>query len=152
MHWFHRIRNDLGRLPDMVEHFSAEASAAHAETRITGSLEKNAQDLPGRIAYRFDQLQEIEAVLKHLNVKYDQMRSSHYKRYLERYNRELSDRSIEKYIDGEQDIVDMSMLINEVALVRNKYLAIIKGLEAKSYSLNNIVKLRAAGLDDTKLD
>lgn len=152
MNWFLRVKNDLGRLPDMIEHFSAEAAHAQGETRIQGSLEKNAQDLPGRVAYRFDQLQEIEAVLKHLNVKYDKMRSDHYRKYLERYNRELSDRSIEKYIDGETDIVDMSMLINEVALVRNKYLAVIKGLEAKSYSLNNIVKLRSAGLDDAKLD
>lgn len=152
MQWFLRIKADLGRLPDMIEHYGAEALVAREETRIRGSLEKNAQDLPGCVAYRFDQLQEIEAVLKHLNVKYDKMRSDHYRKYLERYNRELSDRSIEKYIDGEEDIVDMSMLINEVALVRNKYLAVIKGLEAKSFSINNITRLRVSGMDDAKLD
>jgi hypothetical protein len=79
------------------------------------------------------------------------MRSDHYRRYLERYNRELSDRSIEKYIDGESDIVDMNNLINEVALVRNKYLGIMKGLDAKGFSLGNITRLRIAGMNDAEL-
>jgi hypothetical protein len=107
--------------------------------------------LPGIVSHRFNQLQEIESVLKFLNVKYDKMRSDHYRRYLERYNRELSDRSIEKYIDGESDIVDMNNLINEVALVRNKYLGIMKGLDAKGFSLGNITRLRIAGMNDQEL-
>ena len=135
----------------MVDHYNLELEQAQLETRISGSLEKNAQDLPGVVSYRFGQLQEIEAVLKHLNVKYDRMRSNHYRRYLERYNRELSDRAIEKYIDGEQDIVDMSELINEIALVRNQYLGIIKALEAKGFMVGHIVKLRVVGLNDSIL-
>lgn len=135
----------------MIEHYLGELDTAHQETRILGSLERNNQQLPGQVAYRFDQLQELESVLKFLNVKYDKMRSDHYRRYLERYNRELSDRSIEKYIDGETDIVDMSCLINEVALVRNKYLGIMKAFDAKSYSLGNIVRLRIAGMNDSEL-
>lgn len=149
--WFYRIKNDLSLLPDMIDYYNTEIEAARQETRIFGSLEKNNQALPGQVAYRFDQLQEIESVLKHLNVKYDKMRSDHYRRYLERYNRELSDRSIEKYIDGETDIVDMSCLINEVALVRNKYLGIMKAFDAKSYSLGNITRLRIAGMNDAEL-
>lgn len=152
MRWFNLIRSDLGRLPELVEYFSAQADAALEETRIKGSLERAAQMLPGQVAERFGQLQELEATLKHLNIRYDKMRSVHYRRYAERYNRELSDRAIEKYIDGEQDIQDMLDLINEVALVRNKYLAIIKALESKSYSINNIVKLRSVGLEETQLN
>jgi hypothetical protein len=135
----------------MVDYYNRELAQAALETRISGSLEKNAQDLPGIVEHRFNQLQEIESVLKFLNVKYDKMRSDHYRRYLERYNRELADRSIEKYIDGEQDIVDMSNLINEVALVRNKYLGIMKALDAKGFSLGNITRLRIAGMNDSYL-
>jgi hypothetical protein len=135
----------------MLEFFNKELADAQTETKIRGSLEKNSQDLPGIVSHRFNQLQEIESVLKFLNVKYDKMRSDHYRRYLERYNRELSDRSIEKYIDGESDIVDMNNLINEVALVRNKYLGIMKGLDAKGFSLGNITRLRIAGMNDAEL-
>ncbi len=151
MQWYTRCRDDMSLLPDMLEFFNKELADAQTETKIRGSLEKNSQDLPGIVSHRFNQLQEIESVLKFLNVKYDKMRSDHYRRYLERYNRELSDRSIEKYIDGESDIVDMNNLINEVALVRNKYLGIMKGLDAKGFSLGNITRLRIAGMNDAEL-
>ncbi len=151
MQWYNRCRDDMSLLPDMVEFFHKQLADAQTETKIRGSLEKNSQDLPGIVSHRFNQLQEIESVLKFLNVKYDKMRSDHYRRYLERYNRELSDRSIEKYIDGESDIVDMNNLINEVALVRNKYLGIMKGLDAKGFSLGNITRLRIAGMNDAEL-
>lgn len=151
MIWFNRIKHDISLLPDMIEYYTQEAEHAKSEVKIKGSLEKNAQDLPGQVTHRFSQLQEIEAVLKHLHVKYDKMRSDHYRRYLERYNRELTDRSIEKYIDGESDIVDWCCLINEVALVRNLFLAITKGQDAKNYQLGHIVKLRIAGMNDADL-
>ena len=80
------------------------------------------------------------------------MRSDHYRKYLERYQRELTDRSIEKYIDGEDDIVSMSILINEVSLYRNKYLALMKGLDTKQYQIGNIVKLRVVGMETTMLE
>jgi hypothetical protein len=151
MMWFMHVKADMAVLPDMIDYYNRELVEAHTETRISGSLEKQSQSLPGQVSHRFDQLQEIESVLKYLNVKYDKMRSDHYRRYLERYNRELSDRSIEKYIDGEADIVDMLGVINEVALVRNKYLGIMKGFDAKSYSLGNITRLRIAGMNDSVL-
>jgi hypothetical protein len=149
--WFNQIRTDLSVLPDMVDYYNQEITDAGHETKISGSLERSAQDLPGIVGHRYTQLQELEAILKYLNTKYDKMRSDHYRRYNERYNRELSDRSIEKYIDGEQDIVYMIDIINEVALLRNKYLGITKSLEMKSYMLGHITKLRVAGMNDALL-
>ena len=149
--WYNLVKSDIGRLPDMIEYYLQEVDAAHTETKISGSLEKNAQDLPGIMSYRFSQLQEIEAVLKWLTIQYDKIRSDNYRKYLEKYNRDLSDRSIEKYLDGEKDIVDMNYLMNEVALVRNKYLAIIKALEVKQFQIGHIVKLRVVGINDATL-
>ena len=51
----------------------------------------------------------------------------------------------------EQEVVDLQYLINDFSLVRNKYIGIIKALEAKGFQINNIVKLRAAGLEDISL-
>jgi hypothetical protein len=149
--WFSRVRQDMSVLPDMLDYYNLELEQAHKETRISGSLEKQNQDLPGQVSHRFNQLQDLESVLKYLNVKYDKQRSDHYRRYLERYNRELSDRSIEKYIDGESDVVDMLHVINEVALMRNRYLGIMKGFDVKSYSMGNITRLRIAGMNDHTL-
>lgn len=150
--WYNRIVNDMAEIPSAIDFFNKELTKAQEESKIKGNIEKNAQELSGIISYRFGQLQEIEAILKFLNIKYDKLRSDHYRKYNERYNRELSDRSIEKYIDGEDDIVNTSIIINEVALVRNRYLALIKGLDVKQFQISNIVKLRVVGMEDAHLD
>jgi len=149
--WYNRVVNDLSDIPSALAYYDNELESAKNETKILGSLEKNAQELSGITSHRFGQLQELEAILKHLNIRYDKMRSDHYRKYLERYQRELTDRSIEKYIDGEDDIVTMSTLINEVSLFRNKYLGLMKGLDVKQYQVSNIVKLRAVGMEDVHL-
>jgi len=150
--WFNKIVDDLSEIPAAIDYYNNELLSAQKEPKISGNIERNSQEIPGIMSYRFGQLQEIEAILKHLNIKYDKLRSDHYKKYVEHYARVLSDRSIEKYIDGEDDIVSMGMLINEVSLVRNRYLAIIKGLEQKSFQISNIIRLRVVGLDDAHIE
>jgi hypothetical protein len=45
----------------------------------------------------------------------------------------------------------MEKIINEFAMLRNQWLGIIKALDIKGYQINNIIKLRAAGLEDIAL-
>jgi hypothetical protein len=99
----------------------------------------------------FAQLQEIDAVLEYLNIDLRKKRSIEFKRFLEAYNKTLSSRDAEKYVDGVQSIVDMTLLVNEVALLRNKFLGISKSFEAKNFMTGHIIKLRCAGLDDASL-
>ena len=69
-------------------------------------------------------------------------------KYLENYNRALTSRDAEKYVDGEQEVIDFEVLINEVALLRNKWLGILKGIDTKQWQLGHIVRLRVAGMED----
>ena len=107
--------------------------------------------MPGIVEYRFNQLQEIEAILEYLNIEMRKIRNKHYRKYLEGYNTALSSRDAEKYADGESEVVDQQHIINEVALIRNKFMGLIKAIDAKQFQINNIVKLRAAGLEDVSL-
>ena len=104
--------------------------------------------MPGIVEYRFNQLQEIEAILNYLNIELRRLRSSFFKKYLENYQRALSSRDVEKYVDGEADVVDYEKLVNEFALIRNNYLGILKALDQKQWQITNIVKLRVAGMED----
>jgi hypothetical protein len=58
---------------------------------------------------------------------------------------------VEKYVDGEPDVVDFDKIVNEFALLRNKWLGILKGLDQKQWQLTNIVKLRVAGMEDASI-
>jgi hypothetical protein len=70
---------------------------------------------------------------------------------LESYARALTSRDAEKYTDGEDEVIDFETIINEVALLRNKWLGVMKGIETKAFQINNIVRLRVAGMEDISL-
>lgn len=151
MNWYTKVSTDLSNLPDFIQYYEDELKSAKYEVRISGNVEKNLSALPGITEHRFYQLQEIEAVLNFLNIKLRKLRRKHFQKYLEGYNRALTSRDAEKYVDGEDEVVDFEVLINEVALLRNSWLAIMKGLETKQWQLGHIVKLRVAGMEDTNL-
>lgn len=146
--WYTRISQNLSVIPDFISHFENELLSAKSEVKVYGNVEKNIAAIPGVTEHRFNQLQEIEAVLNYLNIKLRQIRRKHFQKYLEAYNRVLTSRDAEKYVDGEDEVVDFETLINEVALLRNKWLGIMKGLEAKQWQMGHIVRLRTAGMED----
>ena len=107
--------------------------------------------MPGIVEQRFNQLQEIEAILEYLNIEYRRLRSKTFRNFLESYNKKLTSRDADKYVDGESDVVDMAKIINDFALLRNQWLGITKGLDQKQWQITNIVKLRVAGMEDATI-
>ena len=55
-------------------------------------------------------------------------------------------------MDGEDEVIDFETLINDVALLRNKWLGIMKALESKNFMLGHIVRLRTSGMEDMIID
>lgn len=151
MNWYSKVSKDIIHLPDCIEYFYKELDIAKAEASIHGNVEKASASLPGIVEHRFNQLQEIEAILEYLNIELRRIRSKAFKKYLENYQRALSSRDVEKYVDGEADVVDMEKIINEFAMLRNRWLGIVKSLDIKQWQLSNIIKLRCAGLDDISI-
>jgi len=149
--WYTRISQDLSVIPDFITYYELELVTSKKEVTIYGNVEKNIAGLPGITEHRFNQLQEIEAVLNYLNIQLRKIRRKHFQKYLEAYNRALTSRDAEKYVDGEDEVIDFETLINEVALLRNKWLGVMKGLESKNFMLGHVVRLRAAGMEDIQI-
>ncbi len=149
--WYSRIVASLGSIPDFIQHYERELEEAKRECRIGGYVERNIKELPGITEHRFNQLQEIEAVLNYLNLQLRKIRRKHFQKYLENYARALTARDAEKYVDGEDEVIDFETIINEVALLRNKWLGIMKGLDSKSWMSGHIVRLRTAGMEDIQV-
>jgi len=151
MTWYAKVSKDIAHLPSCLDHFYNELEDARKEVKIHGNVEKASASLPGIVEHRFNQLQEMEAILEYLNIELRRIRSKAFRKYLENYQRALSSRDREKYVEGEADVVDMEKIINEFAMLRNQWLGIIKALDQKQWQLTNIIKLRVAGLDDISL-
>jgi hypothetical protein len=149
--WYSKIVADLGNIPDFIAYFENELEDAKRDVRIGGLVEKNITALPGITEHRFNQLQEIEAILNHLNIQLRKIRRRHFQKYLEGYARALTSRDAEKYVDGEDEVIDFETIINEVALLRNRWLGIMKAMESKNFMLGHVVRLRAAGMEDIQV-
>jgi hypothetical protein len=151
MGWYSEVSRDIGKIPEAIQHFELELVEARKEVKLSGNVERAAASMPGIVEHRFNQLQEIEAILEYLNIELRRLRSSFFKKYLENYQRALSSRDVEKYVDGESDVVDYEKIINEFALLRNKWLGVLKALDQKQWQITNVVKLRVAGMEDASL-
>ena len=151
MGWYSEVSRDVSKIPDAVAYFEHELTDARIEVKLKGNVERAAAEMPGIVEHRFNQLQEIEAILHYLNIELRRLRSSYFKKYLENYQRALSSRDVEKYVDGEADVVDYEKIINEFALMRNKWLGLLKGLDQKQWQITNVVKLRVAGMEGASL-
>jgi len=151
MNWYDRVSKDISNIPDAVAFYEAELLEAKKDARIAGNIEKSSASMPGIVETRFNQLQEIEAILEYLNIELRRLRRQLFRKYLENYQRSLSSRDCEKFVEGEADVVDFEKIINEFALLRNKWLGIVKALDQKQWHLSNIIKLRVAGMEDASV-
>lgn len=150
--WYRKVSDNLAHLPDCIDYYEQELSDARAELSMRGkTIEKHESELPGIMEFRFNQLQEIEAILEHLNLELRKLSTAKFKKFLEHYNRQLSSADAKKYSEGDPEVVDLQILINEFALVRNKFLGIMKGLDTKNWMLGHVTKLRVSGLDDAMI-
>jgi len=146
--WYSKVTSNLGNIQGFIEYYEEELRQAKFDIQVKGNVEKSIAALPGITEQRFNQLQEIEAVLNYLNIQIRVIRRKHFQKYLEHYARALSSRDAEKYVEGEQEVVDYETIINEVALLRNKWLGVMKGIDSKQWQLSNLVKLKVAGMED----
>jgi len=83
MTWYSKVTTDLSNLPDFISHYESELVSAKSDVKVYGNVEKNIAALPGVTEYRFNQLQEVEAVLNYLNIKLRKIRRTHFQKYLE---------------------------------------------------------------------
>jgi len=151
MGWYSEVSRNISKIPDAIRFFEEELIEAREEVKFTGNIERASASMPGIVEHRFNQLQEIEAILEYLNIELRRLRSSFFRQYLENYQRALSSRDVEKYVDGEADVVDYEKIINDFALIRNKWLGVLKALDQKQWQITNVVKLRVAGMEDATL-
>ena len=88
--WYNKIVQDLGNIPAFIDYYYAELNSAKNEVRVSGVVEKNLAQLPGITEHRFNQLQEIEAILEYLNIELRRIKSKAFKKYLENYGNPLA--------------------------------------------------------------
>ena len=81
--WYRQVTADMSNIVSAISHFETEIEQARLECGMKGVLEKQARDMPGIVEQRFNQLQEVEAILEYLNTEMRKIRSKIFRKYLE---------------------------------------------------------------------
>ena len=66
--WYSEVSRNISKIPDAVAFFNTELADAKREVKLTGNVERASSAMPGIVEHRFNQLQEIEAILNYLNI------------------------------------------------------------------------------------
>ena len=63
MGWYSEISRDIGKIPTAIQFFESELEDAKVECKLSGNVERASAAMPGIVEHRFNQLQEIEALV-----------------------------------------------------------------------------------------
>jgi hypothetical protein len=151
--WFARILADPDNyqlVQDALDYYQEQYEEAQKEIKPTrGTLLWNiAVNIPSTVEHRFGQLQEIEAILKLLEIKYEKLFVEKKRNFLEHYQRQLSPQVAGEFADVDIDVIAIRELIQTVALTRNLFQGIMKALEYMHFQMGNMVKLKQAMIED----
>jgi hypothetical protein len=143
---------DLTNVLNYLEKYEKALSEAPSLFELEGKkLEHINRTLPGYLA-RYDEMyNELKVLEEFLEKKKEIIMSPLWKKYNEKYSRQLSQRDIQAYIAGEPEIVSITELILEVKLLKEQFSSVVKALEQMGWSLKNIVELRIHELQDAIL-
>lgn len=90
---------------------------------------------------------DLHAVLKFFEAKTAAARGKLFKKYTEHYNRDLSDRQKDQYINNEETYLNQLEIYLEIKEIYEKYEAVCNAFKSRGYALNNITKIRVASLE-----
>lgn len=151
--WYAAVVKDTNNLSKALQYYEREVKDAIEETIVPDEVSpaevaRLNLDLPGIIAYRRAQYYEIEAIVKYLDILLIQAKSNTVQNLVNTSNRALTQTEARQYADGDQNVVDLAVLINEVVLVKNKFGGVVKSLDTKGFQLGHAVALMTRKIVD----
>ena len=147
-----RLGKDYKNLPAILEEY--EKGLQHVEENLTikgKRLEAANVEQPSWHLYYESRRAELQTLVKFFDGKLSAIRGQLFKKYTEGYNRELSDRQKDKYIDNEEKYLNQLEIYLEIKEVYEKYQAVCDAFQSRGYALNNITKIRVASLEDVTI-
>ena len=144
-----RLGKDYKNLPDILAEYEKGLKEVEENLNIKGKrLEAaNAEHAAWQLYYE-SRKADLRSLVKFFEAKLLATRGKLYRKYTETYNRELSDRQKDKYIDNEDTYLNLLEIYLEIEEIYKKYEAISNAFQSRGYALNNITKIRVASLED----
>jgi Recombination, repair and ssDNA binding protein UvsY len=110
---------------------------------IAGKTLEHANREQPELFYKYGRLQaDCDSAYKFVNMRADIVRSRAFQKMKEGSDRALADRVIDKYVESDQDLVDLVCLSIQLGNLREKFAAVMQALTSRGYALRNITEAR----------
>ncbi len=149
-----RLGKDYKNLPDILAEYEKglEEEIVKPKLNIKGkNLEAANAEHAGWQLYYESRRADLHALAKYFEARTAAARGKLFKKYTETYNRTLSDRQKDKYIDNDEQYLSQYEIYLEIKEVYEKYEAVCNAFQSRGYALNNITKIRVASLEDVNI-
>lgn len=146
------IGKNLDQLPNVLAEYETALDGVEDILTIKGkTIERANQENPSWQHYYDQKRVELSTIVKYLEGQVARVRGKLFKSYTETYQRELSDRAKDKYVDNEEAYLNMYEVYLEAKEIYDKYQAVCDAFQARGYALNNITRARVADVHDMLL-
>lgn len=146
------VKERFKNLPAILADYTNELKDAEHDIVIKGkSLEGANRENASLYSYYDQRRVELKTLVDFMDNQVARTRGRLWRTFTENNNRELSDRTKDKYIDGEQAYLDIFEVYLEVKEVYESYASIVEAIKLRGYSLNNITKARVASMENASL-
>lgn len=148
--------SDLGakheKLPDVLGQYIKDLDDLKDIVRLKGKkLEVANRENPAWYLYYRERKVELGTLVKYFEGEVSRIRGKLYREYKERYSIDLGEREIGRYIDHDEKYLTLYHMLLEVKEIHDQYDGAVDTLTTRGYALNNITKIRVAGLEDAEL-
>lgn len=140
-----KVSSNLNKLPEILASYEADLENIEEIIKLKGKTISEAnKENPSWIHYFQQRTSELKVLVDYFELQVNRVRGSLFKQYTENYQRELSERAKEKYIDHEEKFVQMNEIYLEIKELYLKFQGVVDALNARGYALNNLTKLIVA--------
>lgn len=140
--WYTKVCKDLAEVNGMIEYYQLEVESALENFDKRKSTYQESLNISSEYSHRLVQLQDVEAVLRHLDGKEQEITSALYTNMLDNSKKRMGVKEVEKYVDTDASVISIRHLVNSVTLLRGQVVSITKGIETKTFQLHNQTKLK----------
>jgi hypothetical protein len=138
-----RLQQQPDLLFDLLEKYEREIELAEQRILLQGrTLEESNRDQSKWMLHYGTLKAEADSVVHYSEMRADQMRSDAFKRVKATSDRNLADRTIDKYVESDQDLINILVILFQVRGARDRLAAVVEAFKSRGFALRHITDAR----------
>jgi len=151
--WFGVIRENPERIIEACNWYRENLDQAFDDMAIEGNLQMANQLHPGLVAYYNAMHTDLDMIEEYCKQSVIATKARRLRQWIENppFNTKVNETTMKSLLETDEEVIEANSILLEVQDVFKKYTGLMKVLNDRGYSLNNITKLRIANMEEVEI-